>query len=785
MRTKTHKINNEAKSYLANLLATENLTVVHKKVKTASFDVKNRVLTLPIWKHMSNDIIDLLVAHEIGHALYTHLDEWKSALDEGLPHSFLNVIEDARIEKLVKRKYPGIVRSFVNGYRELIDNNFFGTKDKDVNQMLLIDRLNMHFKTSIVKSDIEFTTAEQLIVKKMENLETFNDVVVLARELSEYCKDEAETKGLDQHDMADTEDYDDEDSGYQDSDSDNTDNNDEDSDESGKSKYSDDDSDDNEDSDSDNDGETTGQRGQQNIDEGESTEYKPSAETDNYWEDNKDKLIDEKCKDNVYANIHQFKNIKDFILDYKTVLSDFKSARFNSFREDSAYGSSYKSSYQTLITEYKKFQRSNSKSVNYMVKEFEMKKAATAYTRTKQDKSGVVDPLKLHSYKYNDDIFKRLTITPDGKNHGMMMFIDWSGSMSDKLTPTIHQLMNLVMFCRKVNIPYEVYAFSNSGRNARYHFSDEVGTAKKPQYQSGDLTIDTYLKLINFASSRMTAKEHEEAMSNLYGVSIKFEDYMGRSRYRRGYDYDMNDAWKSYALEIPQGYGLSSTPLNCTIAAAMTMVPMFQNKYSIDKMNTIFLTDGCSDGNEYIVLSKEEAEESKKNNGRHWGSDDHGNCYTSFSYDSNLILRNKSNKKNYNSNSNYRDGMTESLLRALKDHTGTTLTGFFISGTKRLDRYTLDKYFPQYNHYDNDTKIFDRPKVMAEFRKNKCLVVKENTGYDEFYLLAGDDMKITDGQMATPSDNAKKGEIKRLFTQNLKSNRSSRIVMNKFITQVA
>ena len=784
MRTKTHKINNEAKSYLANLLATENLTVVHKKVKTASFDVKNRVLTLPIWKHMSNDIIDLLVAHEIGHALYTHLDEWKSALDEGLPHSFLNVIEDARIEKLVKRKYPGIVRSFVNGYRELINNNFFGTKDKDVNEMLLIDRLNMHFKTSIVKSDIEFTTAEQLIVKKMENLETFNDVVVLARELSEYCKDEAETKGLDQHDMAETENYGDEDSDNQDSDSDNTDNNDEDSDENGKSKYADDDSNDDEDSDSDNDGDTSGQRGQQNVDEDESTEYKPSAETDNYWEDNKDKLVDDKCKDNVYANIHQFKNVKDFIIDYKTVLSDFKSARFNSFREDSAYGSSYKSSYQTLITEYKKFQRSNSKSVNYMVKEFEMKKAATAYTRTKQDKSGVVDPLKLHSYKYNDDIFKRLTITPDGKNHGMMMFIDWSGSMSDKLTPTIHQLMNLVMFCRKVNIPYEVYAFSNSGRNARYHFSDEVGTAKKPQYQSGDLTIDTYLKLINFASSRMTAKEHEEAMSNLYGVSIKFEDYMGRSRYR-GYDYDTNDAWKNFALDIPQGYGLSSTPLNCTIAAAMTMVPMFQNKYSIDKMNTIFLTDGCSDGNEYIVLSKEEAEESKKNNGRHWGSDDHGNCYTSFSYDSNLILRNKSNKKNYNSNSNYRDGMTESLLRALKDHTGTTLTGFFISGTKRLDRYTLDKYFPQYNHYDNDTKIFDRPKVMAEFRKNKCLVVKENTGYDEFYLLAGDDMKITDGQMATPSDNAKKGEIKRLFTQNLKSNRSSRIVMNKFITQVA
>ena len=181
--------------------------------------------------------------------------------------------------------------------------------------------------------------------------------------------------------------------------------------------------------------------------------------------------------------------------------------------------------------------------------------------------------------------------------------------------------------------------------------------------------------------------------------------------------------------------------------------------------------------------SKEEAEEMQELNSGRWGTDENNNYYTTFGYDDNIIIRNKSNKKNYLCSSR-RDGMTESLLQALKDHTGTSLTGFFISGSKRIDRYTLDKYFPQYNYGGNE-KVFDRKKVMAEFRKNKCLVVNDNTGYDEFYLLAGDDMKVTDGQMATPSDNAKKGEIKRLFTQNLKSNRSSRIVMNKFITQVA
>ena len=64
-------INQEVKGTLAKLLATENLTVEHRKVTTASFDVVNRVLILPIWKTASNTVYDLLVGHEVGHALYT------------------------------------------------------------------------------------------------------------------------------------------------------------------------------------------------------------------------------------------------------------------------------------------------------------------------------------------------------------------------------------------------------------------------------------------------------------------------------------------------------------------------------------------------------------------------------------------------------------------------------------------------------------------------------------------------------------------------------------------
>jgi hypothetical protein len=196
-------------------------------------------------------------------------------------------------------------------------------------------------------------------------------------------------------------------------------------------------------------------------------------------------------------------------------------------------------------------------------------------------------------------------------------------------------------------------------------------------------------------------------------------------------------------------------------------------------MNTIFLTDGSSDGNDRYVTFNPSDEEIDRNYMR---KEKGGYYIRNTNYESNLVLRDPKTKKEYMS-AGYRD-MTDSLLDALRERTGTKVLGFYISSGKKIDRYTLEKYFPSYS-YDGTEKVFDRKKVMAEFRKNKCLVVKHNSAYDEFYLLAGGNMQVSDGQMATPSENAKKSEIKRLFTSTLKSNRDSRVVLNKFISQVA
>ena len=437
---KTNNINNQAKSFLAKLLATENISVEHKKVKTAYFDVKHRLLVLPIWKNMNEDITDLLISHEVGHALFTPSSGWQDAVTKKkIPHSFLNVVEDARIEKLIKRKYAGLSQTFIRGYRDLINNDFFGTKDKDLDEMLLIDRLNIHFKSSHVESPITFSDDTELdFVNRMEKLETFDDVINLAEELSKYCKEEAEEKQKEmESETADDGDYDGEDDDEMRDGEDQSqpdDNEKEEEEKSGSKKSDEEGKEDKEEKDTDqkdpinSDDPKSGQQSDEHLEGSPSQPAKIpediSAETDKSWENKKENLLDPASKDNEYLNIHNYKNVNDYIIDYKQVLKDF-SPRFNVIKDTQRLNSINK-----LLSEYRKFTKSQSKKVGYMVKEYEMKKAASAYSRTKQDKSGVVDPLKLHSYKYNDDIFKRMAITPDGKNHGMMMFNEFNNVLS-------------------------------------------------------------------------------------------------------------------------------------------------------------------------------------------------------------------------------------------------------------------------------------------------------------------------------------------------------------------
>ena len=178
-------------STLAKLLAEEDLHVVHKQVSTASFDVKRRELVLPIWKDMSKPVQDMLTLHEVGHALYTPLSMLEESKERKIEHSFVNVVEDVRIEKMIQEKYLGAKSSFKRGYSELIGKDFFKINGKDISKLGLIDRINLHFKNV---PDVPFSSDELVWVDKVANTKTPADVLNLAEELYKYQSENQESQ---------------------------------------------------------------------------------------------------------------------------------------------------------------------------------------------------------------------------------------------------------------------------------------------------------------------------------------------------------------------------------------------------------------------------------------------------------------------------------------------------------------------------------------------------------------------------------------------------------------
>jgi hypothetical protein len=144
---------------------------------------------------MSGELYDLLLGHEVGHALETPAEGWHNALpdpktkDKKNFKAFLNVVEDARIEKKMKRKFPGLRQSFVKAYGELIERDFFGLEGRDINTMPFIDRLNLYTKGG-VNLGIKFNDAEAKLLADVEACETWDDVVRVANVVYDHEKDE-------------------------------------------------------------------------------------------------------------------------------------------------------------------------------------------------------------------------------------------------------------------------------------------------------------------------------------------------------------------------------------------------------------------------------------------------------------------------------------------------------------------------------------------------------------------------------------------------------------------
>ncbi len=717
-------VNLEVKGMLARLLATEDIVVEHKKVETACFNVHTRVLTLPMWEKASNNVYDLLVAHECGHSIFTDDIDWSKT--RKIPPQFVNVTEDARIEKLMKRKYAGLAKTFYGGYKELSDEDFFQLDDVDISTYNLADRANLYFKVGNFLS-LDFTVEEQNIIDQIADAETFAEALDAAEVLYKYCKQkqQEETKvNLDSHENQQSgsgsnsaSDFIDQPEGENDQ-----------PEMEGNGGFGSDGGGEKESKESKESEETVGEQG------GETSE--PEVKTaDNLQEALKD-LVNQDGWENTYVEIPKL-NVKQIIVNNLEIHNLCKESwesylKYNEYEPSEIFGEADK--------DFREFKRSAQKEVNYLVKEFECRKAADSYARASTARTGVLDCSKLHTYKYNEDLFRKVTTLATGKNHGLVFVLDWSGSMSRVMLDTVKQLFNLIWFCKKVNIPFEVYAFTNDYPIIKYD-ENNMPIMPEPLYQKKDglIRVEEYFSLMNMLTSKTNGKTLEDQMLNIYRISRSFGD----PHYTR------------YC--VPVGLSLSGTPLNESLIALHEILPAFQKDNKLQKVQCVILTDGEAAPLKYH-------KEFNRRDGSYLGVN---------SISTNGFLRDRKTGNTYSLNVEWY-GFTDVLIRNLRDKFPTVN---FI-GMRILESCDVSSFIRRYTGWINP----EYNKIMNTWKKEKTFSIKDS-GYHTYFGLSASAL-ANDAEFEVAED-ATKSQIKTAFVKSLKLKKMNKKVLGEFVELVA
>ena len=744
-----------SKDILARCMATEDINVQHSaSAETAAFDTESRTLILPVWEDMDNAVYDMLVGHEVSHALHTPMEGWQDFIGDGpgarMRHMFVNVVEDARIERLIKDKFPGLRRDFASAYKNLHDRDLFEIAGRTLDTNLpLIDRLNLEFKLGLFGLvDIPFSTDEKPYVTRMAETTTFEEVVQLAKELYEMQVEQdeenaEENQGGQPQASPESGDGEGEGSGSAPSDSDesgegsgsaqSTDDVGDDAEgssgsgnESGEDSgaSTEDDTDDGESADS-----TTGENGESGDGEGDQPsdlnydDYQANQDaagsTQNAFERGVEDMRNTKGGNYYYSTLPTM-DLAECVCDFKTIeeLWTQYSINYRNTTKNIAHLDEQCNEWHSSLNTY---MNSIKGIVAGMVQQFQMKQAADADKRTSVAKTGVLDTTTMINYRWSEDIFLKNEVHSDAKNHGMVMYIDWSGSMNNILQDTVEQLLVLVEFCRKVGIPYEVYAFSSNqyypeGMERYSEEWDKFNANRNPQYtQTADTDCKPHeFQLYNFLSSRMNKREFNTGLTNFW--------------------FTMN-AQRGYLSYSPSCLSLGCTPLNEAIVCAMDMVPAFQQANDIQIVNTVFLTDGEGHG----MLN------------RPWGND---KCF----------VTDKKSKKTYEIERNR--GETDALLNMLRDRTGTNLVGIRLHDSKNIR-------FMQY-HLEPD----EFARLQKQYKTQNYVTLPSS--YDEYFLVKGD-LKVETSAMDDLDEDASYAKIKNAFIKGGTRKKSSRVIANKMV----
>jgi len=718
------------KATLGKLLASENIRVEHRQISGPYFDVGERVLALPMWKNVDGDLYDLMIGHEVGHALFTPTEGWAAKVQEyGSDYKkYLNLVEDVRIERMMKDKYPGLRKPMYNGYTELVERGFFGGPLSDMKALPFADRVNVYFKLG-VRSMVTFTDTEQDLVDRIGAATTWDDVDELAYEL--YQMSDAEKKDMEEtfttmmETLQDIQDDIDNGNIEQAEGTSQIENSVQDMiqelREAGKEEMAD-------------KLEEMSQTMRQKISEWMESDS-PYSITENVMKEQEETLIDTSAYPPLYVTWPKLK-LEDWVIPAKVThkLMEFDPGLMNKREEI-----------------YTGFMSSNKAYINYLVKEFELRRNAKQFAKAKVSKTGDLDMDKIWKYRLSEDLFMQTTIVPNGKNHGMLMIVDMSGSMTSNMSGTLHQIVSMAAFCRKVNIPFDVYGFIDN-EHARTEFYEagidfDMMKDNRNDTSSTALTIGVnYFRMKQLVHSTMRTVEFNDAIKNLLLLAHTF------SVTSRPYSY-------SESATIPRTMRLGGTPLNEAIMVLRHIAEKFKKDTKIEILNTIILTDG--DASYHLRTPDREG----------------------INY--NVILNDPQSVSSVSIGSKYTRG-TKEYLEMYKNITGSRVVGFYLMSGRNF----RNEIFAEYSEGGicDRYEAFDK-QYKNEFLKHRYFGLKTK-GYDTYFMVPGNDLEIDNITMDTVLVGPKnktpaKATLLKAFKKMQTSKSISRVFLNKFIQQVS
>ncbi len=708
-------VNLEVKGNVARLLATENLIVENKKVHTASFNVETRVLTLPLWQKSSNEVYDLLVAHEVSHALYTPNEDW----DPAVPHQFLNVVEDVRVEKLIKRKFAGLSKTFYRGYQQFYEEDFFEVEGKDVNKMNLADKINIYSKIGSFLP-VTFTEEEKEILDLVNMANTFDEAQVAALCLYKFCKEESE-KEKEEADVQLPNSNSEEKQPVSDS---------------GEESQPIDSQPQDTEEDNDEDQGGTGEQGEQ-LSQSDTLE----VETDTASTNNIQDLVESNASSSQYLEFADLDLTK--IINSNKEVHDYIEDFWKPYSEEE---------FMFADRKYEIFKNSAQKEVNYLVKEFEMKKAASSYARASVSRTGVLDCTKLHTYKYNEDLFKKVTTLPDGKNHGLVFVLDWSGSMNSVLEDTVKQLYSLIWFCKKVGIPFGVYTFTEQFNTFPVEYDKFGRIEPEPNYNrtKDSFHISKDFSLMEFFTSNTSQKVLDCQMKNIHRVVISQRHYNSPHE--------------------PPRLGLSGTPLNETILTLRQLIPSLQSKWNVEKIQCVMLTDGESN---HLTADRWLPREEEPYLINHRGPDYTGRWSRRRLHPTRDFIRNRKTGVTYAVLPKYWE-FTNTLVKCVKDE----LPFVNFIGIRLINGRDAHEFIRRYNNGYS----LESGKLITEWKKNKSISLKM-VGYDAYFGISSNSLS-TDTTFDV-DEGATKAKIKSAFIKSLKTKKLNKKVLNEFVELIS